>query len=89
MSAESRKLVALTHKIANDLGVKFCTSCSLTRPASGGKTVLVANGRTRWKCASCTAHMRPSGFKTKRRDDAVPPVRQQDGLQPDEKLYRS
>ena len=83
MSKSSRKLVELTNKIASSLGVRFCTSCNITKPADGGKTVLVANGKTRWKCASCNAKMKPSGFSGLRRQDAVPEVRQQDGLQSD------
>jgi hypothetical protein len=64
MSLQSKKLAKVTHTIADELGIRFCTSCNLTKPAHGGKTVAVANGRTRWKCASCTARMKPSGFKT-------------------------
>jgi hypothetical protein len=64
MSAESQKLTKMTQTIAENLGIRFCTSCNKTKPAHGGKTVPVANGRTRWKCASCALRMKESGFKT-------------------------
>jgi transposase-like protein len=62
MSAESRKLVELTNKIAVEMGVKFCTSCNLTKPVEGGKTKPVANGRSRWLCASCAERKKLSGY---------------------------
>lgn len=63
MSTESRKLIAVTKKIEDEFGVKFCTQCNLTRPVKGGKVFTITNGRTRWKCASCTKKQKPSGFK--------------------------
>jgi hypothetical protein len=64
MSAESNKLTKITQTIADELGIRFCTSCNKTKPSYGGKTVAVANGRTRWKCASCAMRMKESGYKT-------------------------
>jgi hypothetical protein len=84
----TRKLIKTTEAIAKNFGLKFCTQCNLTRPVEGGKVFKITNGRTRWKCATCTARMKPSGFGEKRRKDAVPEVRQQDGMQPDKKLHR-
>lgn len=63
MSTESRKLIAATKKIEEDLGIRFCTSCNLTKAAHGGKVKPIANGRTRWMCASCAAKKKPMGFK--------------------------
>ena len=34
---------------------RFCSSCSRTKPAAGGRLVLCANGAKRWKCADCIA----------------------------------
>lgn len=65
MSRESQKLTKMTQVIADEFGIKFCTSCNMTKPVTGGKTVPVANGRTRWKCASCSNRMKASGFKSK------------------------
>jgi hypothetical protein len=89
MSNTSRHLVKVTEKIAENLGVKFCTSCNLTKPVGGGKTKSVANGRTRWLCASCANKQKPMGFSEKRRQDAVPKLRPQDGVQSDQKLHGS
>jgi len=63
MSAESRKLVKATNNIAEELGIRFCTSCNLTKSAYGGKVKAIANGRTRWLCAGCAAKNKPTGFK--------------------------
>jgi hypothetical protein len=63
MSMESRKLVKVTHNIAEDLGIRFCTACNRTRPAFEGKVKMLGNGRTRWMCAACAARNKPSGFK--------------------------
>jgi hypothetical protein len=62
----NRKLIKATETIAKEYGIKFCTSCNLTRPVEGGKTVPVANGRTRWKCATCAAKLKPTGFKNRK-----------------------
>ncbi len=66
MSTESRKLVELTNKIAQDMGLKFCTSCNLTRPVQGGKVKTLINGRTRWLCATCAAKKKPTGFTVRK-----------------------
>ena len=56
MSGEtSRQLVRATHAIAKNLGVRFCVKCNLTRSIEGGQTKKLANGRTRWECATCAA----------------------------------
>jgi len=34
---------------------RFCSSCSRTRPVTGGALVRCANGAKRWKCADCRA----------------------------------
>lgn len=66
MSDTSRHLVKVTEKIAENLGVKFCTSCNLTKPVENGKTKPVANGRTRWLCATCAAKKKPTGFTVRK-----------------------
>ncbi len=66
MSSTSRQLVKTTHAIAKATGMRFCTKCNLTRPTEGGKTVLIANKRTRWECASCAARRSPSGYASKK-----------------------
>lgn len=66
MSLESRKLVKATENIANELGIRFCTACNLTKQAYGGKVKPLANGRTRWMCAGCAAKNKPAGFSQRR-----------------------
>jgi hypothetical protein len=54
MSAESRKLVKITERLADEHGVRFCTNCNATRPKEGGVWVVYQNGlRRRWKCGTC------------------------------------
>ena len=88
MSNESRKLVKATENIAKEFGIKFCTKCNLTRPVEGGRILPIGRGRTRWECATCVARKKPSGFSEKRKQDAVPGVQSQDGVQSDETLQR-
>jgi len=59
----NRDLAKTTEAIAKNFGLRFCTQCNLTRPVEGGKIFPLPNGRTRWKCASCTKKQKPSGFK--------------------------
>lgn len=40
---------------AENAAPRFCSSCSRTKPAAGGRLVLCANGAKRWKCADCIA----------------------------------
>ena len=54
MSNTSRKLAKINDNIANDFGVRYCTSCSLTRNAENGKWIVYGDGlRRRWKCGGC------------------------------------
>ena len=48
MTNASRQLINATQAIAKSLGLRFCTKCNLTRPAGGGRTKAITNGRTRW-----------------------------------------
>jgi hypothetical protein len=59
----SQKLMEITKKIEQDMGIKFCTQCNLTKPTAGGRIFTLSNGRTRWKCATCFKKLRPPGFK--------------------------
>jgi len=53
-SKGTKHLIKISEKIASDLGVRYCTSCNLTRAAEGGKWIVYDNGlRRRWKCGSC------------------------------------
>lgn len=66
MSKTSRHLVKVTEKIAENLGVKFCTSCNLTKTLEGGKIKRLSNGRTRWLCAMCAKKQKPTGFTVRK-----------------------
>lgn len=63
--SKTRELIELTATIARVTGMKFCTQCNLTRPVAGGAVKTLPSGRTRWKCATCAAKKKPSGFTTK------------------------
>jgi transposase-like protein len=65
MSTESRKLIEVTKKIEDELGVRFCTACNLTKAAHGGKVKPLSNGRSRWMCALCAKRMTESIYKRK------------------------
>jgi transposase-like protein len=65
MSSESRKLVKATENIANELGIRFCTACNMTKSAYGGAVKPLTNGRTRWLCGVCASKRNPAGFKNK------------------------
>jgi transposase-like protein len=65
MSTESRKLIEVTKKIEDELGVRFCTACNLTKAAHGGKVKPLSNGRSRWMCSVCANRMKEAGFKRK------------------------
>jgi transposase-like protein len=73
VSKQSRQIAALTLKIADELGVRYCTSCNRTQKSAGGKTKVILGKRSRWMCATCATKNKPSGFNT-RREDAVPQV---------------
>jgi hypothetical protein len=49
----NRELVKATQKIADDLGIRFCTHCNKTRSSHNGKFRVTANGRQRWVCSNC------------------------------------
>jgi len=54
MSAQSRQLARVAEKTADEYGIRYCTSCSLTRPKEGGTWIVYQNGlRRRWKCGAC------------------------------------
>jgi hypothetical protein len=63
MSLEKRKSTQMTESIAENVGIRFCTNCNLTRSAFGGRDVFGGGGRRRWKCSSCIAKSTSVGFK--------------------------
>jgi hypothetical protein len=89
MNETNRKLIKATEAIAKNYGIKYCTKCSLTRPIEGGRIVPVVRGRTRWECSSCVAKKSMSRFASKGKQDAVPGVQSQDGVQSNQELQRS
>lgn len=63
-----KQLVRVTHAIASEYGVRYCTKCNRTRPAEGGRTKLITNGKTRWECAGCVARKTVSPFTRKNKE---------------------
>lgn len=56
---------------AENAAPRFCSSCSRTKPAAGGRLVLCANGAKRWKCADCIA--RSKAHQAARQTQNPPP----------------
>lgn len=49
-----KRLSAVSDRIENDFGFRYCTSCNLSRAALGGQWIVYDNGlRRRWRCAGC------------------------------------
>jgi len=71
MSTSSRKLVRTTQAIAEQLGVRFCTKCHLTRATFGGKTKPLANGRSRWECAECVEKTKAAASQKKQEKETT------------------
>ena len=69
MSNESRKLAALTHRIASEFGVRRCTHCNLDKSNQGGLQIPFSNGlRYRWICKECKER-RAIGNKNRKKVD--------------------
>jgi len=54
VSSTQKKLAKITHKIASDFGIRYCSNCKIDRNNKDGMDIVFPGGlRYRWICKEC------------------------------------